>query len=94
MADPVARISEVQGSGAASQVVGSQVTIEAIVVGDFQNGDADARRDLGGFHLQEEGSFAQRYVKRHELAQPFQADFEGLSGYVRGNIGSVRSSQS
>ena len=40
------------------------------------------------------GSFAQRYVKRHGLAQPFQADFEGLSGYVRGNIGSVRSSQS
>jgi hypothetical protein len=25
------------------------------------------------------GSFAQRYVKRHGLAQPFQADFEGLS---------------
>jgi hypothetical protein len=26
------------------------------------------------------GSFAQRYVKRHGLAQPFQADFERLSG--------------
>jgi len=37
------------------------------------------------------GAFAQRYVKRHELAQPFQADFEGLSGYVRGNIGSAPS---
>jgi predicted extracellular nuclease len=50
----VSRIGEVQGSGAASQAVGSQVTIEAIVVGDFQNGDA--RRDLGGFYLQEEAS--------------------------------------
>ena len=30
------------------------------------------------------GSFAQRYVKRHGLAQPFQADFEGLSGYGQG----------
>src|SRR5687768_3248205 len=52
----VSRIGEVQGSGAASQAVGSRVTIEAIVVGDFQNGDADARRDLGGFYLQEEAS--------------------------------------
>jgi TnpA family transposase len=30
------------------------------------------------------GSFAQRYVKRHGLTQPFQADFEGLSGYGQG----------
>jgi hypothetical protein len=30
------------------------------------------------------GSFAQRYVKRHGLAQPFQADFEGLSEYGQG----------
>src|SRR4051812_33500691 len=30
------------------------------------------------------GSFAQRYVKRHGLAQPFQADFEELSGYGQG----------
>ena len=30
------------------------------------------------------GSFAQRYVKRHGLAQPFQADFEGLFGYGQG----------
>src|SRR3954462_6599177 len=31
-----------------------------------------------------EGSFAQRYVKRHGLAQSFQADFEGLSGCGQG----------
>lgn len=47
-------ISEVQGSGAASAKVGETVTVEAIVVGDFQSGDADAGRNLGGFWLQEE----------------------------------------
>ena len=34
------------------------------------------------------------YVKRHGLAQPFQADFERLSGYAQGSICSVRSSRS
>ncbi|TCR62257.1 ExeM/NucH family extracellular endonuclease [Bosea sp. BK604] len=47
-------ISEVQGSGTASTKVGQTVTVEAIVVGDFQNGDADGGRNLGGFWLQEE----------------------------------------
>ena len=52
----ITEIGEIQGSGAASPLVGSTVTIEAIVVGDFQNGDADARRSLGGFYLQEEAA--------------------------------------
>jgi predicted extracellular nuclease len=52
----LSRISEVQGSGATSPLVGSTVTIEAVVVGDFQNGDTDTRRDVGGFYLQEEAS--------------------------------------
>ncbi|RDJ20837.1 fused nuclease/metallophosphatase/5'-nucleotidase/calcium-binding protein, partial [Bosea caraganae] len=47
-------ISAVQGTGAASTRVGQTVTVEAIVVGDFQNGDADGGRNLGGFWLQEE----------------------------------------
>ena len=47
-----ALVSEVQGAGGASPLEGRTVTVEAIVVGDFQ--DADARRDLGGFFLQEE----------------------------------------
>ncbi|SOC00002.1 ExeM/NucH family extracellular endonuclease [Rhodobacter maris] len=42
----------------ASPLVGQTVTIEAIVVGDFQNGDADSTRNLGGFYLQEEDSDA------------------------------------
>ncbi len=47
-------ISTVQGTGASSALVGQTVMIEAIVVGDFQNGDADAKRSLNGFYLQEE----------------------------------------
>lgn len=50
----VSKISAVQGSGAASTKVGQTVTVEAIVVGDFQNADSDGGRNLGGFWLQEE----------------------------------------
>lgn len=50
----ITKISEVQGAGTASTMVGQVVTVEAIVVGDFQNGDADAARNLNGFYLQEE----------------------------------------
>lgn len=41
-------------NGDASPLTGQVVTIDAIVVGDFQNGDADATRNLGGFYLQEQ----------------------------------------
>lgn len=37
-----------------SPLRGQIVTIEAIVVGDFQTGDADASRNLQGFYVQEE----------------------------------------
>uniref|UniRef100_E6VL91 5'-Nucleotidase domain protein n=1 Tax=Rhodopseudomonas palustris (strain DX-1) TaxID=652103 RepID=E6VL91_RHOPX len=50
----ITKISAIQGEGAASQMVGQTVTVEAIVVGDFQNGDADNSRNLNGFYLQEE----------------------------------------
>ncbi|WP_202679228.1 ExeM/NucH family extracellular endonuclease [Skermanella mucosa] len=52
----VSRIGEVQGDAAASPLTGSTVTVEAVVVGDFQNGDADARREIGGFYLMEEAA--------------------------------------
>lgn len=52
----VVKISQIQGSGAASPMVGQVVTIEAIVTGDFQNGDADTTRNLGGFFVQEEAA--------------------------------------
>ncbi|AWI86988.1 nuclease [Methylobacterium sp. DM1] len=54
--DDASLISAVQGAGTASPLVGRTVTIEAIVVGDFQNSDADAKRNLGGFYLQEEAT--------------------------------------
>ncbi len=44
-------IHDVQGPGASSPVVGSTVTVEGIVVGDFQ---ATGTGDLRGFFLQEE----------------------------------------
>lgn len=55
--EPVATllISFVQGSGTSSQLVGLTVSVEGIVVGDFQGGTGDG---LGGFFLQEEDSDA------------------------------------
>ena len=51
-------ISAIQGSLDTSPLVGSIVTVSAIVVGDFQNGDDDTSRKLGGFFLQEEDADA------------------------------------
>ena len=45
-------IYDVQGSGAASPLVGQTVSVDGIVTGDFQDGDADASRNLGGFYVQ------------------------------------------
>ncbi|PYE85979.1 ExeM/NucH family extracellular endonuclease [Pseudoroseicyclus aestuarii] len=47
-------ISEVQGIGGDSPLAGQTVSVTAIVVGDFQDGDADGTRNLNGFFLQEE----------------------------------------
>ena len=51
-------ISQVQGPGAASPLAGQQVVVEAVVVGDFQDGAAGANGDLNGFYLQEEDADA------------------------------------
>ena len=48
------QISDVQGSGNASSLSGQIVTVSGIVSGDFQDNDADAARDLGGFYVQQE----------------------------------------
>jgi predicted extracellular nuclease/2',3'-cyclic-nucleotide 2'-phosphodiesterase (5'-nucleotidase family) len=50
--NPVSGFDNVDGS----PLRGQTVTIEAIVVGDFQNGDGDALRNLRGFYLQEEAA--------------------------------------
>ena len=45
-------ISDIQGSGTKSPLEGQIVSISAIVTGDFQNNDADATSNLGGFYIQ------------------------------------------
>jgi predicted extracellular nuclease len=76
----VTRISTVQGSGAASTLAGRTVTVEAIVTGDFQNGDADAARNLNGFFLQEEDADADGNAQSSEGIFVFQA---GATGDVK-----------
>lgn len=46
-------IYEVQGSGASSPLVGTEVAIEGVVVGDFQNNALPDNGDLNGFHIQD-----------------------------------------
>ncbi len=52
--EPSTLISAIQGDGAASPLVGQTHSVEAIVVGDFQDGASGTNGDLNGFHLQEE----------------------------------------
>jgi len=47
-------VSDIQGDGPASSLVGEIVTVEGIVTGDFQDNDADDSGDLSGFFLQAE----------------------------------------
>jgi predicted extracellular nuclease len=51
--DPFTPIYEVQGSGAASPLVGTEVDVEGVVVGDFQNNGEPDNGDLHGFHIQD-----------------------------------------
>jgi predicted extracellular nuclease len=54
----IVKIHEIQGAGAASPLDGQTVTIEGVVVGDFQNdGDVDSG-NLNGFFVQEEDADA------------------------------------
>lgn len=46
-------IHEIQGHGSSSPMMGTAVTVEAIVVGDFQNNNATDSGNLAGFYLQE-----------------------------------------
>ena len=47
-------IFDVQGNNDTSPVDGQRVVVAGIVTGDFQDNDADATRNLGGFFLQAE----------------------------------------
>jgi predicted extracellular nuclease len=48
----VTPIYSIQGAGEESPLLGQAVTVEGIVTGDFQDGDADDSRNLGGFFIQ------------------------------------------
>lgn len=51
--DPFTPIYDVQGNGAASPLVGMEVSIEGVVVGDFQNNASPDSGDLNGFYVQD-----------------------------------------
>ena len=53
-------IYDLQGNGTSSPLDGQIVTIEGVVTGDFQDGDTDDTRNLGGFTMQNvpDGDFA------------------------------------
>lgn len=48
----VTAIHDIQGDGATSPLDGQLVIVTGIVTGDFQEDDADSRRNLGGFYVQ------------------------------------------
>lgn len=51
-------IHQIQGNGLSSPMVGQTVLVEAVVVGDFQDGGRGANGNLRGFFLQEEDANA------------------------------------
>ncbi|MEO0829455.1 MAG: hypothetical protein AAFY03_03245, partial [Pseudomonadota bacterium] len=55
---PEAQTEDTFGNADVSPLDGQVVTVEAIVVGDFQDGDADTGRNLRGFYIQEEDADA------------------------------------
>lgn len=84
------KISTIQGTGASSTMVGQTVTVEAIVVGDFQDGDGDAARNLKGFYIQEEAKDSDGNVLTSEgifVYLPSGADVKvGDRVQVTGNV--------
>ncbi len=78
-------IHEIQGSSESSPLEGQTVTIEAVVVGDYQDGASGTNGDLNGFFVQEEDADAD--------ADPLTSEgifiFDGDSPTVDVNIGDV-----
>ncbi|MGS4920210.1 MULTISPECIES: ExeM/NucH family extracellular endonuclease [Mameliella] len=81
----ITAIHDIQGATDTSPLVGQTVTVEAVVVGDFQDGDADAARNLRGFYLQEEDGDADGNVMTSEGIFVF----DGSLPAVDVNIGDV-----
>ena len=70
--DPATLIHEVQGPGAASPLVGQIVTVEGVIVGDFQEGD-----ELNGFFIQEEDADFDGDTNTSEGIFVFEGGFVG-----------------
>ncbi len=51
--DPFTPIYDVQGNSAASPLAGTEVAVEGIVTGDFQNNASPDDGNLNGFHIQD-----------------------------------------
>lgn len=68
-------VVETTDNNDASPLLGQIVTVEAIVVGDFQNGDADNKRNLSGFFLQEEDADADTDATSSEGIFVFDSSF-------------------
>ena len=45
------RAGDIQGDGYVSPLEGDTVTVQGVVVGDFQDGDGDTTNNLGGFYI-------------------------------------------
>jgi hypothetical protein len=80
---PITKINVIQGSGDASPLASQTVTLQAIVVGDFQTGDADNQRNLNGFYVQEEDGDADG----NPLTSEGLFIFDGSSPSVAVNVG-------
>lgn len=52
---PTLSIPDIQGAGDTSPFVDQDVIVEGIVTGDFQDGDDDGARNLGGFYIEDAG---------------------------------------
>lgn len=83
-------ISDVQqGTGKTSPLLGRTVTVKAVVVGNFQNENADTARNLGGFYIQEEygiggvDSLASAGVFVYEETNNYITDVNNVSDKVQ-----------
>ena len=98
--DPTTLISEVQGSGATSPLVGQTVTVQGVVVGDFQDDDDGPFSNLNGFHVQEEPEDYDASDETSEGVFVFAGESElpdvqiGQTVRVRGTVGEFESSGS
>jgi predicted extracellular nuclease len=73
--DPATFIHQVQGIGAATPIPGTSVTIEGVVVGDYQQAGG-----FGGFYVQEENSDADADALTSEGIFVFNTSFEVNAG--------------